>query len=125
MPPRLRVVTYNMLADVYASTPFAKHELFPTCSKKVLAVERRWPMIIKEVLEYKPDLVALQEVDSVLHERGVALPMKHHGGASHRTVVYVFLQEFLQEFVGISVCWQGACQGEVLRNTARWSFLLP
>lgn len=78
-PPGLRVVTYNMLANAYASTSFAKQELFAACPADALAVERRWPMLVAELLEYHPDVLALQEVDTGLYEQGVSLPLQHHG----------------------------------------------
>ena len=61
--PDVRVMTYNILADQYASTDRAKDELFAHCPSEFLDPNYRRPLVFKEILDYKPDIVCLQEVD--------------------------------------------------------------
>ena len=66
--PALRVMTYNILADQYASTDTAKDVIFSHCSPEFLAWQYRRPLILKEILDYKPDVACLQEVDASAFE---------------------------------------------------------
>ncbi len=61
--PDFRVMTYNILADQYASTDRAKEELFAHCPSEFLEPQYRRPLVFKEILDYKPDVACLQEVD--------------------------------------------------------------
>lgn len=62
--PAFRVMTYNILADQYASTDTAKDSIFLHCDNKWLEWQHRRPLIFKEILDYKPDIACLQEVDA-------------------------------------------------------------
>lgn len=62
--PTFRVMTYNILADQYASTDTAKESIFSHCDNKWLAWQHRRPLVFKEVLDYKADIACLQEVDA-------------------------------------------------------------
>lgn len=61
--PDLRVVTYNILADQYAATDTARDVLFAHCPPECLAPEYRRPLVLGELLGYRADVAALQEVD--------------------------------------------------------------
>ncbi|XP_022672712.1 2',5'-phosphodiesterase 12-like, partial [Varroa destructor] len=58
-----RVVSYNLLADVYARTEFSKTVLFNYCPRDALDFEFRKHLLIKEILGYNGDVLCLQEVD--------------------------------------------------------------
>jgi mRNA deadenylase 3'-5' endonuclease subunit Ccr4 len=45
-----RVVSYNILADVYAETEAAKTELFPYCPSYAMALDYRKQLYLKEIL---------------------------------------------------------------------------
>jgi len=62
--PTFRVMTYNILADQYASTDTAKESIFLHCDNQWLAWQHRRPLVFKEILDYKPDIACLQEVDA-------------------------------------------------------------
>ena len=66
--PAFRVMTYNILADQYASTDTAKESIFFHCDNKWLEWQHRRPLVFKEILDYKPDIACLQEVDSSAFE---------------------------------------------------------
>eukprot|EP00584_Thalassiosira_punctigera_P022339 CAMPEP_0172557528 /NCGR_PEP_ID=MMETSP1067-20121228/73752_1 /TAXON_ID=265564 ORGANISM="Thalassiosira punctigera, Strain Tpunct2005C2" /NCGR_SAMPLE_ID=MMETSP1067 /ASSEMBLY_ACC=CAM_ASM_000444 /LENGTH=1101 /DNA_ID=CAMNT_0013346633 /DNA_START=230 /DNA_END=3536 /DNA_ORIENTATION=- len=70
--PTLRVVTYNILADQNASRDVDKDDdadrMYSHCKNKHIVKWRRHPLIIHEILEYCPDVIALQEVDTDVFE---------------------------------------------------------
>lgn len=59
----LRVVSYNILADVYAQTDLSKTVLYPYCAPYALELDYRQNLLKKELSGYHADLVCLQEVD--------------------------------------------------------------
>ncbi|XP_062842782.1 2',5'-phosphodiesterase 12 [Trichomycterus rosablanca] len=58
-----RVVTYNILADIYAQTEKSKTVLYPYCAPYALELDYRQNLIKKELSGYNADIVCLQEVD--------------------------------------------------------------
>ncbi|XP_016987842.1 2',5'-phosphodiesterase 12 [Drosophila rhopaloa] len=62
-PNEIRVVTYNLLADLYASSDYAGSTLFSYCPSKYLQIDYRKPLFINEIIGYNSDLICLQEVD--------------------------------------------------------------
>uniref|UniRef100_A0A3Q3B7M1 2',5'-phosphodiesterase 12 n=1 Tax=Kryptolebias marmoratus TaxID=37003 RepID=A0A3Q3B7M1_KRYMA len=61
--PSVRVVSYNILADVYAQTDLSKTVLYPYCAPYALQLDYRQNLIKKELAGYNADIVCLQEVD--------------------------------------------------------------
>lgn len=61
--PALRVVSYNILADVYAQTELSKTVLYPYCAPYALQLDYRQNLIKKELAGYNADIICLQEVD--------------------------------------------------------------
>ena len=59
-----RVVSYNLLADLYADSDFSRTVLFPQCPSSILAIDYRKQLILKELLGYNADIICLQEVDN-------------------------------------------------------------
>jgi len=53
-----RVVSYNILADLYADSEVSRTQLFPYCP-----IDYRKQLILKELLGYNADIICLQEVD--------------------------------------------------------------
>jgi mRNA deadenylase 3'-5' endonuclease subunit Ccr4 len=66
--PLLRIVTYNILADQNASRDVDKDDAadrsYSHCKNEHIVKWRRFPLIVHELLEYEPDIIALQEVDT-------------------------------------------------------------
>ncbi|XP_064646518.1 2',5'-phosphodiesterase 12-like [Lineus longissimus] len=58
-----RVISYNILADVYADSDFSRDNLYPYCPPYALAIDYRRQLLIKETLGYNADIICLQEVD--------------------------------------------------------------
>ncbi|KAM9361223.1 2',5'-phosphodiesterase 12 [Symphorus nematophorus] len=61
--PSVRVVSYNILADVYAQTELSKNVLYPYCAPYALQLDYRQNLIKKELAGYNADIICLQEVD--------------------------------------------------------------
>ena len=76
---RFRVLTYNVLADQYASTDKAKNVIFSHCPQEFLAWQYRRPLVLGEVLDYKPDVACLQEVDSSAFELLFSPALEEYG----------------------------------------------
>jgi len=62
--PVFRLVTYNVLADAYASTKAAMEGMFSYCDPQVLAAPIRRQRIVHDILNIDADIIGLQEVDS-------------------------------------------------------------
>ncbi|XP_034106923.1 2',5'-phosphodiesterase 12 [Drosophila albomicans] len=62
-PAEIRVVSYNLLADLYADGDYARKTLFPYCAPANLKIDYRKQLFIKELIGYNADLLCLQEVD--------------------------------------------------------------
>ncbi|XP_026857715.2 2',5'-phosphodiesterase 12 [Electrophorus electricus] len=59
----VRVVSYNILADIYAQTELSKTVLYPYCAPYALGLDYRQNLIKKELSGYNADIICLQEVD--------------------------------------------------------------
>ena len=64
-----RIVTYNLLADMYSDSKTAREELFSYCPKQFLTMDYRKHLLIDELLGYNADLICLQEVDFSIFEK--------------------------------------------------------
>ncbi|KAK5645863.1 hypothetical protein RI129_004327 [Pyrocoelia pectoralis] len=58
-----RVVTYNILADLYTDSDYSRNTLFPYCPAYALSMDYRKQLIIKELIGYNADVICLQELD--------------------------------------------------------------
>ncbi|RZC35729.1 2',5'-phosphodiesterase 12 [Asbolus verrucosus] len=62
-----RVVSYNILADLYCDSDFTREVLHPYCPAYALSFDYRKQLIIKELTGYNADLICLQEVDKKIY----------------------------------------------------------
>ncbi|XP_064212613.1 2',5'-phosphodiesterase 12 isoform X2 [Tribolium castaneum] len=62
-----RVVSYNILADLYCDSDFTREVLHPYCPPYALAIDYRKQLFIKEITGYNGDLICLQEVDRKIY----------------------------------------------------------
>lgn len=60
---QIRVVTYNILADLYADSDYSRTVLFAHCPTHALTIDYRRQLILKELTGYNADVICLQEVD--------------------------------------------------------------
>lgn len=63
-----RVMTYNILADLYSDSDYSRDVLFGYCQKYALNIDYRKQLFIKEILGYHSDIICLQEVDTKLFD---------------------------------------------------------
>ena len=62
-PDQFRMISYNILADPYASSNFARRVLYPYCNPAALDIEYRQCLVTHEIMGYHPDVACLQEID--------------------------------------------------------------
>ncbi|XP_042233315.1 2',5'-phosphodiesterase 12-like isoform X2 [Homarus americanus] len=74
-----RVISYNILAELYADTDHARTYLFPTCPPYAVDMDYRKQLLIKEILGYNGDLICLQEVDEKVFHRDLIPALKSEG----------------------------------------------
>ncbi|VDM57788.1 unnamed protein product [Angiostrongylus costaricensis] len=66
----IRMVSYNILADLYLDLSGSQEALFfPYCPKDYQTYEYRYPLLLKELSSYVMDLCFLQEVDHRMQMR--------------------------------------------------------
>lgn len=65
---QFRVMSYNLLADLYADSDYTRKELFPYCPPYALNIDYRKQLFIKEILGYNADIMCLQEVDGKIFD---------------------------------------------------------
>lgn len=59
-PPAFRIMTYNILADQYAASDYAKTVLFNYCPLDRLEGDYRKQLVLEELLTYDADVICLQ-----------------------------------------------------------------
>ncbi|KAK4879321.1 hypothetical protein RN001_007467 [Aquatica leii] len=64
---QFRVVSYNILADLYTDSEFSRNTLFPYCPAYALNMDYRKQLILKELIGYNADIICLQELDKKVH----------------------------------------------------------
>ncbi|XP_046735511.1 2',5'-phosphodiesterase 12 [Diprion similis] len=64
-----RIVSYNILADLYTDSGYSRDELFPYCPPYALEMDYRKYLILKELIGYNSDIICLQEVDHKIFHR--------------------------------------------------------
>lgn len=74
-----RVISYNLLADIYAGTSYSAANLFAYCKPQFLAFDYRKLIIVEELLHYKADIFFLQEVDKSFYENALRLILLSQG----------------------------------------------
>ncbi|XP_071942824.1 2',5'-phosphodiesterase 12-like [Antedon mediterranea] len=78
-PNSLRVVSYNILADLYADSDFARDVLFSYCPPDILHIDYREQLLLKEITGYNADLICLQETGKRLFENSLVPTLKSQG----------------------------------------------
>lgn len=63
-----RVVSYNLLADLYADSDYSRAELFPYIPAAALQIDYRKQLFVHELHGYHADIVCLQEVDAKIFD---------------------------------------------------------
>ncbi|XP_056632626.1 2',5'-phosphodiesterase 12 isoform X1 [Diorhabda sublineata] len=79
----LRIVTYNILADLYCDSDYTRTELHPYCPPYALEIDYRKQLFIKEIIGYNSDIICLQEVDRKVFEYDLNSVLSHLGYGSN------------------------------------------
>ncbi|OWA51605.1 2',5'-phosphodiesterase 12 [Hypsibius exemplaris] len=74
-----RVVSYNLLADVYAAMESSLKELFPYVPAEFMKIDYRRQLMKQELVGYNADLMCLQEVDTKHFEHHFLRYFRRHG----------------------------------------------
>ncbi|XP_065569803.1 2',5'-phosphodiesterase 12-like isoform X2 [Artemia franciscana] len=135
----LRIVTYNLLADLYADQQYTRDVLFPYCPPHALEIAYRKQLFLKEIIGYNSDLVCLQEVDTKvfdgdlkprLYLEGFAGIFDKKGGQVSEGVACFYrtdklrliqtesftISEALQERPIFRRVWETVCRNENLKD---------
>ena len=82
-PEKLRVVSYNILADIYANTEVARDLMYSYCSSYAMEFDYRGQLILKELIGYNSDIICLQECDMKIFDNFMEPSMKEEGYEGH------------------------------------------
>jgi CCR4-NOT transcription complex subunit 6 len=72
--PRFRVITYNVLAEIYAT-----QQQYPYCDFWALSWDYRFQNILREIIDASPEVVCLQEIQADHYENHVYVAMADAG----------------------------------------------
>lgn len=67
-PEAFRIVSFNLLADLYADSDYSRAELFPYIPAAALHIDYRKQLFVRELLGYRADVLCLQEVDAKIFD---------------------------------------------------------
>ncbi|KAG2484240.1 hypothetical protein HYH03_016975 [Edaphochlamys debaryana] len=84
-PRQFRIMSYNILADQYAGSDYARNVLFNYCPPANLEPTYRRALVLRELLGYHADVVCLQEVDERAFSDFLTLHMGLQGYSGHYT----------------------------------------
>lgn len=74
-----RLICYNLLAFLYSGTESARTYFFRHCPPAYLEPKYRFPLIYRELLSYKADILCLQEVDTAHFQRRLFFLLQQAG----------------------------------------------
>ncbi|CAM9309857.1 unnamed protein product [Pylaiella littoralis] len=75
----LRVMCYNILADMYCTSEQADKVLYPHCPKEYRIMDYRMQMVTREVRGHGADLIMLQECEAKVFDRFLAPSLAFDG----------------------------------------------
>jgi mRNA deadenylase 3'-5' endonuclease subunit Ccr4 len=75
----IRIMSYNILADLNAFSGPLGTSFYPYCSAEILDRKRRMPLLLQEILAYHANVICLQEVDASMFQNLFEPVLKHFG----------------------------------------------
>ena len=81
-----RILTYNILADLYADSDFSRTVLFAQCPEYAMEISYRKLLLLKELSGYQADIMCLQEVDEKVFEHDLKPVLGHNGHYEGKTM---------------------------------------
>ncbi|KAI6659766.1 2',5'-phosphodiesterase 12 [Oopsacas minuta] len=79
----LRVISYNILADMWANSKDCQTVIYPHCSPLSLDSDYRRALTNRELINYHPDIVCLQEVSKYRYTDSIMPAMESVGFTGH------------------------------------------
>lgn len=77
--PNVRIMSYNVLANMYAAAEYGKTVIFTHVPQAWMDIDYRKQIALKEVLDFKCDVVCLQEVDVSVYQKFWEPSMQYEG----------------------------------------------
>ena len=74
-----RIMSYNLLADLYTTREVDQQLMYNFCQPQHIARTRRMPLLVYEILQHRPDILCLQEVDSCVFDTLLLPVLKTYG----------------------------------------------
>ncbi|CAG9530616.1 unnamed protein product [Cercopithifilaria johnstoni] len=97
----IRVISYNILANLYLDLKLKQEDLyFSYCSKEYQNYDYRYPILLREIPDYRADIVFLQEVDERLWLRFLPEVMSSSGYDCH------FKKKGMKVNEGLVICFR-------------------
>lgn len=115
-PDELRVVSFNILADAYATSDFAKDVIYKYVHETYLESEYRAVLVLDELIAYNADMLCLQECDRKSYELYFEPYLRHKGYASQFTCKVGSVVEGCAGFIRKSKLIVLACVEILLRD---------
>lgn len=109
---KLRVMSYNLLADLYATRGIDQKVMYNHCKVDFVARTRRMPLLVHEILAHQPDIICLQEVDSIIFEQLLRPVLKAHGYHGYYSNKVAAQKEGCAMFWSLQVFDEDAAQEE-------------
>ncbi|KAK6589722.1 hypothetical protein RS030_1145 [Cryptosporidium xiaoi] len=76
---RLRIVTFNILSELFAQTEKALTEMYPNCPIYALQPNYRRSILAKELIDLEFDVICMQEVQSSLYNSFIKILLENKG----------------------------------------------
>ena len=105
---RLRVMTYNLLADLYTSQKAQQRTMWSYISDvRHLSASYRMPLLVSEILFHSPDVLLLQEVDEKVFDSFLRPALSAKGYAGH------YCNKCGNQREGLATFWRASALREV------------
>merc|ERR1719300_1521738 len=125
---RIRVTTYNILADLYADSDYSRTVLFAHCPAFALSMDYRIKLILDELIGYNSDIITLQECDRKIFELHLLPILSKHGFHGHFAKkggqVDEGLATFYREGKFKSLTFSSCFLPDALQNKSCYSYIL-
>ncbi|KAJ1610161.1 RNAse Ccr4p [Cryptosporidium canis] len=94
---RLKIVTFNILSEIYALTDKALNEMYINCPKYALNSNYRRSLLARELFDLDADVICLQEVQPCLYESFINVLMGFKGYSSVFHKEYASVSTFFKK----------------------------
>lgn len=75
----LRVMSYNLMADIHLNPEVERRARYAKCATSLLTRTRRMPLLLYEILQHDADVICLQECDMTVYDQLFRPALAAHG----------------------------------------------